>query len=511
VIDPGLIANPGNISIAITLTGMGVSPSNAVPLAVNPHTSTACALFGLYHFLFTGFDSNGPVTAVGAFGVDANGNVDGAEDFVDAPNIFGPPVNQSGEGQNMFTGGQCTNSATPNQGSLTFSFIGFDLIPETFTYTFVLEQGGGGTPRGRLVESNDVADQSRIVGTVSGSGVFVEAQPDQSLSGDYAFGLVGTDPSGGRMSQVGRFTDSNGNLSAGVADINNAGTVTANVSFTGTTPLPPDVFSRVSLNRTIGGQQDGWVVYVNSSGGGFALDVTSSGGSPYSALAGVVSSQANPGAYNDGNLNAALVFSTWGVVPGSPASSDTTVGLASGFNSGAGTFNLQFDQMSGGVGNLNQSATATYSVASNGRATASYTLGGNTVDYVFYLDNSNDGFILGESGTTAEFGFFQPQAPGPFTTSTINGTFASATFLPMMPASPNLATEITLNNGTLSANTPAGALAGTYTVSASGRGTASVNLPVLGGSSLVLYVISPTSVEVMGSDNTTADAITFMH
>jgi hypothetical protein len=77
--------------------------------------------------------------------------------------------------------------------------------------------------------------------------------------------------------------------------------------------------------------------------------------------------------------------------------------------------------------------------------------------------------------------------------------------------SPNIAAEITLNNGILSANTPAGALAGTYAVGPSGRGTASVNLPVLGGSNLVLYVTGPGSVEVMGSDNTMTDAIAFMH
>lgn len=81
----------------------------------------------------------------------------------------------------------------------------------------------------------------------------------------------------------------------------------------------------------------------------------------------------------------------------------------------------------------------------------------------------------------------------------------------MTPASPNIATEITLKNGTLSANTPAGALAGTYAVAPSGRGTASVNLPVLGANNLVLYVIGPGSVVVMGSDNTTSNAITFMH
>lgn len=375
--------------------------------------------------------------------------------------------------------------------------------------------------RGRLVEPGDM---NTSFGTISGAGVFVATAPDAVLNGDYAFGLVGTDAHssgfGSQIGAVGRFTYGNGNLSAGVADISDGGTVTANAPVSGTTMgrngLPPDAFSRINVDLTIGGQQVSIAVYVNSSGGGFAIGGISSQ-TAMAGVAGFISPQANAGAYNNASLNAPLVFSTWGVPAplytgaAFTASSDTTLGLASGFNSGAGTFNLQFDQVAAGVAHLNQSATAAYSVSSNGRATVSYNVGGNTLDYVYYLDDSNDGFILGESGTTAEFGFFQPQAPGPFTTATINGTFASATFLPMTPTSPNLATEITLNNGTLSANTPAGALSGTYTVASSGRGTASVNLPVLGGSNLVLYVIGPGSVEVMGSDNTMSDAIAFMH
>jgi hypothetical protein len=444
----------------------------------------------LYDFLFTGFDSRGPATIAGAFGVDASGNVSGEESFFDPNSAEGGPL----------IGGTCTNSATPNQGTLTLT-----TGTGTFTYTFVLQQGGSGAPRGRLAESDD---SGSFLGPVSGSGIFVGVAPDSSLSGDYAFGLVGTDASGGRMSEAGRFTDSGGNVSAGVADINDAGTVTANASVTGAV-LVPDTYSRVAATLTIGGEYHAFDIYVNSPGSGFVIDRT--GGNGVAALAGLISSQANAGAYNNGDLNASLIFSTWGEAAGPPASSDSTLGLVSGFNSGAGTFNLAFDQVAGGVANLNQSATATYSVASNGRATVSYAVGGNTVDYVYYLDASNDGFILGESGSTVEFGFFQAQAPGPFTTAAINGTFASATFLPMTPKSPNLATEITLNNGNISANTPSGTLAGTYTVAASGRGTASVNLPVLGGSNLVLNVIGPGSVEVMASDNTMSDAIAFMH
>jgi len=452
----------------------------------------------------------------GAFGVDANGNLSGELDFTNYP-FEG--TGTAGDDSGLPIAGTCTNSATPNQGTLTFTFVNDPFLSgTTFNYRFVLQQGGSGPPRGQLVEPGDM---NTSFGTISGTGVFVATAPDAVLNGDYAFGLVDIDPQGtGLGSQVGaagRFTYSNGNLSAGIADINDGGTVAANAPVSGAkTAFPTDLYSRISVDLTIGGQHVPMSIYVNSSGGGFAI------GQIYpntatKGLAGFISPQANAGSYNNGSLNAPFVFSAGGapapLYTGSSytTSSDTTLGLASGFNSGAGTFNLQFDQVSGGVANLNQSATATYSVASNGRATVSYTSGGNTVNYVYYLDNSNDGFILGESSSAAEFGFFQPQAPGPFATSTINGTFASATFLPMVPASPNLATEITLNNGSISARTPTGALSGTYTVAPSGRGTASVNLPVLGGNDLVLYVIGPGSVALMGSDNTTADAITFMH
>ena len=70
--------------------------------------------------------------------------------------------------------------------------------------------------------------------------------------------------------------------------------------------------------------------------------------------------------------------------------------IASGFNSGAGTFNFLQDNVSGGTAHLNKSITgATYNVAADGRATVSYASCGTTHNYVYYLDNSNDGYILG--------------------------------------------------------------------------------------------------------------------
>jgi len=78
--------------------------------------------------------------------------------------------------------------------------------------------------------------------------------------------------------------------------------------------------------------------------------------------------------------------------------------------------------------------------------------------------------------------------------------------------SPNTAVQIALNSGAITGTSSAGPLNGTYNVSAAGRGTATLNLPVFGSSGLVFYVIGVGSLEIMGSDSgTTADVIAFLH
>lgn len=515
-IDASMIANPGNISIQFIDGINGNQLSNALTLTVNPRGQTACALFGTYTYLFAGFETvsqefgvnEGGVAELGAFGVDADGTVSGEQTF------FFYPFEQNGAAYN----GTCTNGTVPNQGTLMFNFSGpGGTSVGTSSYTFVLEQGAAEPSQGRLFEPSQ---STAFLGTTSGSGVFRQIAPNSTLNGSYVFGLMGTDENanegGSQISTVGSFTVNNGNVTAGVADINDGGAVTANVPLSGSVSSnPSDAFSPVGISFLIGGGQYlEFTAYVDSSGSGLALGGTNA---QHNVLAGFISPQANPGTYNNGSLGAPIILSTEGTPPplysggAFTSASDTTIGLASGFDSNAATFNLLLDNVSGGAANLNQTVTgASYNVASNGRTTVSYTSGGQTRNYVYYLDNVNDGYILGLDNN-AEFGFFQPQASGPFNTASINGTFAAGTLLPETPGSPNLATEVTLTNGNLTASTPSGALSGTYSVTDSGRGTATVNLPVLGGNDLVLYVIDPQSVLLMGSDNTASDAITFMH
>jgi hypothetical protein len=483
-----LITTPGTGSIVASIPTPMTTPSNALTLTIAPLTSSACVLFGLYDFFFTGFDSNGPVTAAGDFGVDATGHVSGEEDFKDpAGTRAAQPI----------TGGSCTNGSTANEGTLTIT-----TAAGTSTYTFVTQALPAPGRTGRMAESGDTNG-------ISGSGQFFFAPPGSFFSGDYVLALVGSDSSGGRMSVLGRFTDTDNNntqgtLSSGMGDINDNGALTPSVPITGTVSVP-DLYSRSTVTLTLGTQTLNLALYVRSAQLGVAVDTDSGGSSPL--LAGFINGQAGAGLYNNGLLSAPVVFSTWGASPGPPAASDTSIGIASGFNATAGTFNLQLDAVTNGVASLNRTVTGgTYSIASNGRATLSYNLGGKTFNFILYLDAFNDGYILGTSGNV-DFGFFEAQAAGPFNASTIDGTFAGGSWFSPVSTSPDTVAQITLNNGSVSA----GPLTGAYAVDPSGRGTATVNLPLFGSNDLVFYIIGPGSIEVMGSDNVTDDSISFLH
>ena len=87
-IDASLIANPGIVSLNLIDEAPGDRPSNTVTFTILPRGTTACALFGLYNFLLTGFDTDflgipqfnknsGDAVIAGALGVDANGNLSG--------------------------------------------------------------------------------------------------------------------------------------------------------------------------------------------------------------------------------------------------------------------------------------------------------------------------------------------------------------------------------------------------------------------------------------------------
>ena len=486
-IPASLVAKQGKVDIVVTNPGTGAKPSDFLSFDVGPLTQSGCVLFGTYDFFFTGFDSTGPMTTAGAFGVDVSGKVSGEVDYKNRTET---------RAAQPITGGTCTNGTIPNTGKLTIT-----TASGTSTYTFA-SQGIVPTDRGRMAESGDTNG-------VSGTGRFVFIHPG-ALAGDYVIAVVGADMSGQRMGIVGRFTDS-GTLSNGVGDINDNGTVTSAATLTGSVTAP-DVYSRATATLVIGGQTFKMAFYTLRPEAAFAIDVDPVGSG--AILTGFVDAQLNAGRYGNANLGSPFVFSTYGIVAGTPAMSDTRIGVSSAFNTAGGTLNLEMDALVGGVASADQTVPVTYSVASSGRGTLSYMLNSTPNNYVLYLYDSNAGFTLQtDTAGAVQFGFFEAQDIVPFNNALINGTFAGAGWFNPVSTSPNVVAQYSFANGNISATTPAGALTGSYNVSATGRGTSMASQPVFGSNNIVFYAISSDSVAVMGADPVTAqgDAISYLH
>ena len=482
----------GKINVSVTSSSVGATPSNVLPFVIGPLTQSGCVLFGTYDFFFTGFDSTGPMTTAGGFGVDVNGKVSGEVDYKNR---------QETRVAQPITGGTCTNGDIPNTGKLTIT-----TASGTSTYTFatqgILPQGGVKADRGRMAESSDTNG-------VSGTGrfVFIHAA---ALAGDYVLGVVGADLSGRRMGIVGRFTDT-GTLSNGIGDINDDGTVTSSATLTGSITAP-DAYTRATATLAIGGQTFKMAFYTLRSDAAFAIDVDPVGSG--AILSGFVDAQLNAGAYGNADLSSPFVFSTWGIVAGTPALSDTRIGVSSAFNTVGGTLNLEMDALVGGVASVDQTVPVVYSVASSGRGTLSYTLGSQPNNYVAYLYDTNAGFVLQtDTVGSVQFGSFTAQDVVPFDNALIDGTFSGAGWFNPVSTSPNVTAQYTFGNGTILATTPAGAMTGSYNVSATGRGTGTVSQPVFGSNNIVFYVIGGVSIAVMGADAVAnqGDAISFLN
>lgn len=486
-IPASLVAKQGKVNIVVTNPGTGATPSDFISFDVTALTLSGCVLFGTYDFFFTGFDSTGPMTTAGAFGVDVSGKVSGEIDYKNRTETrVAEPV----------TGGMCTNGPVPNTGTLTIT-----TASGTSTYTFA-SQGISPSDRGRMAESGDTNG-------VSGTGRFVFIHPG-ALAGDYVLAVVGADLGGQRMGIVGRFTDT-GAFSNGLGDINDNGTVTSSAVLTGSISAP-DAYSRSTATVTIGGQTFHMAFYVLRPEAAFAIDVDPVGSG--AIVSGFVDAQNNAGRYGNANLGSPFVWSSWGIVPGTPALSDTRLGVASGFNTAGGTLNLELDALVGGVASTDQTLPVTYAVASSGRATLSYTLNSTPNNYVLYLYDSNAGFGLQtDTAGSVQFASFEAQDIVPFNNALINGTFAGGGWFNPVSTSPNVTAQYSYANGNISATTPPGALTGTYNVSATGRGSSTVSQPVFGSNNIVFYVISAQSIAVMGADavGTQGDAITYLH
>ncbi len=372
---------PGN-SVTITAASTAAPTVTVFATVAITNPGLVTLLKGQYAFAVKGTDANGtgPYAAVGSVTADGLGNISaGEEDFVD------------------------TGSASPHYPTLTGTYtIGTDGRGKMTLTTTDPSLGDSGvqtlsfavvTPQHALViEFDSFATGSATVFFTSSGSLDLQTPSNFSLgsiSGPYAFLFSGFDYTAVTSMALGGVmtADGAGNISSSANDLNDGGTVSANI-FTSGTYAAPDSFGR----GTAALGSSNFVYYVVNSA---MLDFVEED-STY-LTAGSVLAQ-GPTAFSTSSLSGNFGFT----VAGQDFTNTTaTVPLVAG-----GVFITDGNgNLTGGTGDVNDGgivstvpvgATSNYTVASNGRGVLNFLGGviGGPSQFAFYLTANQGALVL---------------------------------------------------------------------------------------------------------------------
>jgi hypothetical protein len=477
--------------------------SSAVSVAVAISNYSISSLQGQFAFSMAGSNASGHLFRAGSFVADGAGHLSSVlEDVNAASGATTTPI---------FTTGTYTVSAD-GRGTLQFND---GLTPASFN--FVLVDGTqlqiiGFDATGTAAGQANAQNASTFAGT-----------PLSALNGTYVFDFAGMHGSNG-LSQIGEFNaDGAGNITEGAIDINDGGTakqfqIAGNKTVCAPTPTSLSTYS-ISPN----GRGTLTLFTLNAScaaGPTLTLNfyVVSRGAAKFvgtdtaQQVAGFTSQQAPIATFDVSALNGNFAFLLAGSAPGG------TIATAGSFladGSGHFTSGVLDENVNGtptpSLAFLPSGTNAgTYTVASNGRGTATFATSGRTYTLVFYLGpaGSNTTAVLQETDSgIASDGLFSQQQSAPFTLASIQGNYALETSGTSGGSLQVSTGQISANgsglvtSGTIDINTggtlTAGqAVTGSYSApAATGRATLALNS---GTPNFAAYVISPTQVYLMG-------------
>lgn len=324
-----------------------------------------------------------------------------------------------------------------------------------------------------------------------------------SLNGAYAISFSGTD-SNGFFAVAGTLTaDGNGRITSGVLDINKAPAPVTNVPFSGTYTVRADgrgvaglasstgnfslVFVIVSGNRALVTR------FEQSATGSGSLDLQNASAFSTSALAGT------------------FVFNLSGLL--NATNPMATVGSFTTNTTGTVTGGVQDSSENGAIFTNEAISAGSIQVGANGRGTASITTVAGLRNFAFYVVDANR-LKLVETDTLPALAGDAFRQSGVISNASLAGPFAFTMAGNDVGIGPFAAGGVLTSNGAgaITSGTEdfneAGAatvnigISGTYTLDASGRGTATINSGTTGMLHLVLY---PTTngVQLLETDTGT--------
>jgi len=500
----------GTTNFSVTVTDSEAPPASltkSFSLTISG-TSGVAVVNGSYAFEFSGFNAHGAVVAAGSFTADGAGNITaGVADF----NSFQGPPSKSNQ---TFTGHYTVG--TDNRGTLTFNTASAG----TLIYDFAIDAQGA---HGRLVEFDATGTR--------GSGELVQQTVStctfNTLSGattgtSFVMALAGSEgtftaSTPGPVAIGGRFTaevppnaSTPGSIDTGEVDANAPQQVVRqDATFSGTfqTTAQPS-HCTMSVSQQLGNMT--FSVYpVLGSGGtlteAFIVETdTASNTEPYVTVGKLIQQVGYPFVQASASFAATTVGGLTGsAIPSGGMAFLPFVGAGALTPTGGTGFTLSF------VGNLGGSIGSflgVNTIAAN--FGTSDTLGRvdttlvSPIAPVFYVINTNEALCILQNVSTPVLGIFEPQSAGPFSATTIKGTFIDGTTTPKAVTVQDYSGVVTLDGtsavtGTQdtsnsSANTAGQVVTGTYTSITTGVGNGTYTLTSPATFTGAFFIVSPT-------------------
>jgi hypothetical protein len=475
-----------------------------------------------YAARFTGWDdTKGPFNAVASFTAGLNGDGTGNIAAGGVVDSNGTGANQTNPDQGI-TGG-CYSVGADFRGTMIWTFSGGDSV------AFAISVRSDGH-KGKMIEFDDPNPNPPTSGKSRGSGEFrkqdTTAFSASTLSGAFAFGIIGWTPgSGGGISRegvIGVLTfDGISMITSGAADFSAKGTSLANLGVTGSFTAPDTTHGRGTMTLMITGSPLGTITetfayYIEKTGQLFIQTTNMPDAMGGHIAANGVAIKQSGGPFGMGSFNAPAVFSVTGFDV-SHNGTNTAVGMIT--STGNGTFTGVLDDNSDAP-QLDAAITGNITMSPNGLGVATVTnLGPDFNPIAVAMVQPNAGFLLegtpAQPGNDVSAGALLPQTvpAGGFTAGSISGALFFGSDEPATTGVNVQSGVVTFANPNLTVTSDKSGLGGlvsgqvqtqAYTMTVIGRGVIGS-----GGSPTVLWLISPSKALVMdgsqqgGTGNTT--------
>ena len=320
------------------------------------------ALAGSFAFTLSGIDTGGvPLAVGGVFTSDAAGNltagIDDSNDnglvVTNDPMTGSIPMTSTGRG---------TATLNTFRGALTFAYYVVDANHLKIVETNVIPALGG--------------EAFRQTGPFSNA----------SVSGPFAFTVAGADLLNGNPFAAGGVltSDGAGNVTSGIEDFNDGGSVTTGAAFTGTYAMAST--GRGTLNLATSAGAFSFAIYP-SSGGVLTLETDSR----FSTTGAALQQQATP--FSAGSLQGTYGMNFTGASPGSELDSIAEF-TSDGVSKLTGIIDIN---NSGGI-TFGQSMTGTFTANANGRFALSLQTPLGVQNVIVYMANGNRALFIEVDG-----------------------------------------------------------------------------------------------------------------